>query len=203
MMTSVRAVVVLLAISASANASPHAIEAVVDASGGLPFGHTEADNSMDHRVSGNIAMGIGAGYRFTARTSAGVFVEYGLADAVDDHGSGRMLRIGAYGRRLYQDFSLSVRAGYEQLDVTYVFPGVENDDAWRGVELLRPELGITAYQGPDCTVDLYAAISLGMFEYRASNGNGSWIGHEMTDTPSGVALHGWLMLGTRVVFDAF
>jgi hypothetical protein len=189
----------LFALSATAYAEPHTTELSVDASAGLAVGHSSGITEMDHIVSGAAVLGVGGGYRFTAQTSAGVFLEYGLGDPANMSTGVRVLRAGVYGRHRFNDLSLSARAGYEQLDVDYE---PYTSDVWRGIEVLRPELGITVYRTGGCTVDLYAAASLGVFEYYARGGQGDWIGNGISDLPHGPTLHGWLMLGTRVVFDA-
>jgi hypothetical protein len=69
--------------------------------------------------------------------------------------------------------------------------------------LLRPEIGYTVYDATRVNVGLFAAVSVGVFEYSDSNGRGGWISSNTSDVSTGTALHGWLMVGTRVGFQAF
>ena len=206
-----RSAVLIVLASATAAADPGGVETSAELSAGVPAGATNGENAMSGRVSAAATLGLGAGYVFTQGTSAGVFVEYGIADATEQrcvdcgtmfNASARVFRAGLYGRRRYGDLVVGVRVGYEQLAVTYGGFGSENHDSWRGIELLRPEVGYAAYDAQRANVVVYAAASLGMFEYQTANNQGWWLRDVMTDTPDGPALHGWLMIGTRVGFRA-
>ena len=207
-----RSAVLIVLVSATAAADPGGIETSAEMSGGIAAGSTNGTNSMSGTVSAAATLGLGVGYSFSPRTSGGLFLEYGLGDAPEQSCVGcgytitssvRVLRAGLYGRRRYGDLVAGVRAGYEELDVTYGGFGSENHDSWRGIELLRPEVGYAVYDDQRLKIVFFAAASLGMFEYRATNGRGAWLGDQMSDMPNGPALHVWLMVGTRLGFRAF
>jgi hypothetical protein len=167
---------------------------------GIPLGDITSGIAVKGIMSGNLPLGLELGYRINHRWFAGAFLHYGLAQVKDCSAgsscSGFDLRTGIEGqyhllpRERAFDPWLGLGIGYEIFQTT--------TDSGAGVSTTLDARGID-----------FAELS-GGFDYRLSDGVaiGPWLNVSVgqfstlrSEDIGSKAIHLWIELGARIVFD--
>jgi outer membrane protein W len=164
--------------------------------------------SLSDYVSGQVPIWVDAGYRFTPNIMAGLYFQYGFAFPSDtvcqntSSCSGSDVRFGVQGQYRISphesvDPWLGIGVGYEWLTLSTMVAGLDSSLGLRGWEFLHLQGGVDFKVADGFGVGPFIDFSLAEYMTGSADGGGTSISGDVRDK----ALHEWLTLGVRGVYD--
>jgi opacity protein-like surface antigen len=196
------------ATASSSNEGPKGFELGARLGFGLPLGSTQKGSELSDGTSGQIPLWIDAGYRITPNIYVGAYGQLGhvlLKDAgcanATDCGA-QSYRIGANAHYHFmpsQKFDpwAGVGIGYEWLHASGKVRGADVSSTTGGFEFVNLQLGGDYRLSPNAAIGPFASFSVGQFSSNSVTAGGETRSSDIEKT----ALHEWLTLGVRGVFD--
>ena len=179
---------------------------------GIPLGSMAENVKLNDLVSGQVPIWVDAGYRFNPNIMAGLYFQYGFG-FVPDSGcangvagiscSASDIRFGIQGQYRFMPENsvnpwLGIGFGYEWLDWSASAGGQSQSAGVHGFEFLHLQGGADFKVAESVGVGPFLDFSLG--EYESGSADAGGLGSVSGDI-NRKALHEWLTLGVRAVFD--
>jgi hypothetical protein len=166
----------------------------------IPMGSAVSGTSLSDTTSGQIPLQLDAGYRFDQNWFAGAYVGFGIVlpknCPAGDSCSGNDLRFGVEGQYHLSQLGLSFDP-WLGLGVGYEI-GHASDNSGssnlKGLEFANLSLGANFRMSPNFGLGPVLGLTLGQYSTISS-------GDASVDVGDAKAMHMWLQLGVRGVFD--
>ena len=192
--------------SASGNSSS------VTTTGGTTVTTSSTDSSLSDIVSGQIPLWVDAGYRITPNFYVGGFFQYGFAfipsnadtgcgqSGVSCSGHDVMFGVEAHYHILPDapfDPWVGLGVGYEILTFNISEGSQSGDVSASGWQFVNFQVGGDYHVTPSFGVGPFVALSLGQYSSASASSGGSSMSNDIENK----AIHEWLTLGLRGVYD--
>ncbi len=182
---------------------------------GIPLGSAAENEKLNDLVSGQVPIWVDAGYRFAPNIMAGLYFQYGFAFLPDSSCpspascSASDIRFGIQGQYRFMpresvDPWLGLGIGYEWLDYSVSAGGFDASAGVHGWEFLHLQGGADFKVADGFGIGPFLDFSLGQY----SSGSVTTSALPVLGQPvsgsgdiQNKALHEWLTLGVRAVFD--
>ena len=170
------------------------------------------NSELNDVISGQVPIWIDAGYRFTPNFMAGIYFQYGFG-FVPSNGcpngwdcSAQDIRFGLQAQYRFMpresfDPWLGVGFGYEWLDRSFSFQGVDGTFTVHGWEFLNLQGGVDFKVADSFGIGPFLSFSLGEYSSYSADISGLGVAGSGSGDIDNTALHEWLTLGVRGVFD--
>lgn len=186
---------------------------------GIPLGHTgrTAADTQDHTLSstikGQIPIGVDAGYLFNSNLYLGLSFQYGVGFIGSDSSnvgcdqpqincSTNDIRLGVnvqYHITPLAAFDpwVGVGIGYEWLGISFESGSTSVSGTTSGFEFANFQLGGDFDLAPSFRMGPFVSLSVGQYQSVSVSGGGRSVSEDLVDK----ALHEWLLLGVRGVYN--
>ena len=200
-----------------AGPNPTGLVLGVRAGYGLPFGKANDDSSdsaMSDGVNGMIPLWLDVGYRLNTNFQIGAFLQYGFAllnkdkgfsdckmNGVSCSGSDLVVGVDAQYHLMLEavDPWVGLGLGYERLAFSMSGGGQELNVATSGINFINLQAGADFKVAPSLGVGPFLSFSAGQYSSNSASGSGL-MGATVMD-PMKKAMHEWLLVGVRGVFN--
>ena len=200
----------------AAGPNPTGLVLGVRAGYGLPFGKTDDDaggSSMSDGLDGMIPLWLDVGYRLNTNFQVGAFLQYGFAllnedkafadckmNGVSCSGSDLVVGVDAQYHLMLESVDpwVGLGLGYERLAFTISGGGAEINASTSGINFLNLQAGADFKVAPSLGVGPFLSFSAGQYSSASASGTGVMV---TAMDPMKKAMHEWLLVGVRGVFN--